>query len=121
MRILLALTALAALAGCQSVEQLRAVAPQQPDIAICRAMVVGNANLRQVAWEEQQRRGLDCNPHLPMIQAQQQNDAARAAIGLQMMQANRPQPVYMQPLPTPAQPVYCNSQQIGNQIHTNCR
>jgi hypothetical protein len=37
---------------------------------------------------------------------------------MQLLQSMQPRPVQ---LPMPAPTVYCNSQQIGNQVHTNCR
>jgi hypothetical protein len=98
------------------------MAAQSPDFDICSAMVRGDQTVRAVASEEAYRRRLDCSPHLPMIQAQQQNDAARAALSLQMMQATKPQP-YQLPMPAPVQParsVNCTSQRIGNQVTTNC-
>lgn len=114
MRLVLATAALAALAGCQSVEQLRALAPQQPDYEICRAVMAGGPNMRQVAWEEQQRRGLDCAPYAGAIA---QREAASNAMALQLMQQSRPQPL---PMPQMPQTVRCNSYRYGNQVQTTC-
>jgi hypothetical protein len=107
MRRYLVLAGVALLGGCQSVEQLRALAPQQSDYTICSSMVAGNPNLRQVAAEEQQRRRLDCTPHLGMIAAQQQSNALQTATGLQLLQMAQPQPVM--PAPMPPMSVICTS------------
>lgn len=119
MKMVFALAALA-LAGCQNMEQLRASAPQQSDFTICKALVMGNATLQQVAAEEQQRRRLDCSPHMPAIAQAQQADMARTAVGLQLLQQSQPRPQPIQPYIMPA-PVTCNSYRYGNQVQTTCR
>lgn len=101
MRIVLFSVALA-LAGCQSVEQLRALAPQQSDYTICTSLVAMNPNLRQAAGEEQARRGLDCRPYAPSMAAQQQQINS----GISLLQAAQP------PMVVPAAPpqsVICTS------------
>ena len=122
MRIAL-IIAVVALTGCQSAQQLRALAPQQSDYEICRAsMQGGNQTLQTVAWEERNRRSLDCGPYMASIQMQQQNDANRAALGLMLMQQARPQPVYQAPaLPLPPQPISCSSRNVMGTVYTDCR
>lgn len=89
----------AVLAGCQSVEQLRALAPQQTDYEICRASVMAQPPVSQVAWEERQRRALDCTPHMASIQMNAQANAQRAAMGMQLLQMGQPRPVAPAPIP----------------------
>lgn len=115
MRLALIVAALA-LAGCQSMDQLRALAPQQTDYTICESMVMGHPAMRQAAAEEQQRRRLDCSPHMGMIQARVQGNAAQTASGLQLLQMSRPQPV----MPLMAPPVSCVSRRVGGQVYTDC-
>lgn len=101
MRIVLFSVALA-LTGCQSVDQLRALAPQQSDYTICTSLVSMNPNMRQAAGEEMARRRLDCRPYGPAIAAQQQ----QINNGVTLLQASQPQPVMA---PMPAQSVICTS------------
>ena len=122
MRLALVMAGLA-LAGCQTppnVDQLRAQAPMQSDFSICKTLVVGNALMQQLASEEQQRRRLDCAPHMPTIQTQIQNDANRAAMGLQMLQMSRPQPLPMPTYQMP-QPISCSSRNVMGTVYTDCR
>lgn len=119
MRLALCLAVLA-LTGCESAQQLRALAPQQTDFEICRASVLGNPTLSQVAWEERQRRQLNCSQYMAEIQTQQQAQAARAAIGLQMLQASRPQPYVAPPLPAPSPTVNCVSRPALGSVYTTC-
>jgi hypothetical protein len=102
MRVVAVCLAVAALAGCQSVDQLRALAPQQSDYTICSSMVTGHPAMRQVAAEEQQRRRLDCTPHLGMIAAQQNAANAQTVTGLQLLQMAQPQPLPVPALITPS-------------------
>lgn len=119
-KILLAAAAVIALAGCQSLDQLRALAPQQSDYEICRAMVLGGPSpfMKQAAAEERDRRRLDCTPHMAAISVQQQASAASMASGLQLLQMSRPQPVLAAPLLTPQ--VNCISRPSMGAVHTTC-
>jgi hypothetical protein len=107
------LTGLLALAGCQSVEQLRALAPQQSDYEICRASMTGGPNLRQAAGEEQQRRGLNCAPYATAIIQQDQGNNATA---LQLLQMSQPRPA---PIPMP-QSTTCISRPSLGSVYTTC-
>lgn len=117
----LALIAVAAvLAGCQTtpnINTLRVQAGDQSDYNICHALVTGNPTLRQVASEEMQRRRLDCNPYMGTINAQAQQDRARAMMGLQLLQQAQPQPVPVQPIP---QPIRCTSRNVLGTVQTVC-
>jgi hypothetical protein len=112
MRVLLPL-ALLALTGCQSVEQLRALAPQQSDYEICRASMTGGPNLRQAAGEEQRRRNLNCAPYASAIVQQEQGQSATA---LQLLQMSQPRPA---PIPMP-QSTTCISRPSLGSVYTTC-
>jgi nitrous oxide reductase accessory protein NosL len=104
------------LAGCQSVEQLRALAPQQTDYTICESLVTGHPGMRQVAAEEMQRRRLDCSPYQASIGMRQQQSAAQTATGLQLLQMSQPQPV----MPLMRPPLSCSSRNVMGTIYTDC-
>lgn len=122
MRLVL-IVAVVALTGCQTMEQLRATAPQQSDYEICRASTYGGPALVQVAWEERTRRGLNCEPYMASIQmnhqARQQQAAQEAASGLQLLQMSRPQPMMGPPMFP--QPISCSSRNVMGTIYTDCR
>jgi hypothetical protein len=115
MRVPLILAALA-LTGCQSVDQLRALAPQQTDYTICESLVMGHPGMRQVAAEEMQRRRLDCSPYQASIQMRQNQSAAQTATGLMLLQASQPQPV----MPLMRPPLSCSSRNVMGTIYTDC-
>lgn len=102
MKVALALVAALTLGGCQSVEQMRSVAPQQTDYTICTSLVAANPNMRQAAYEEQARRRLDCSPYAGAMAASQ----LQFNNGLLLLQASQPSPT---PMPMPSQSVICTS------------
>lgn len=76
---------------------------------------------------QRQRIGTQTNAEYDSLRSQQvqqasqaQSDALQTLQLQQLLQASQPRPRPL-PMPTPPQTVNCNSQQIGNQVHTTCR
>lgn len=114
MRLLAPCLALVALAGCQSMDQLRALAPQQSDYTICTSLVSMNPNMRQAAGEEMARRQLDCRPYGAAMAAQQQ----QFNNGVMLLQASQP-PIMVPAAPAPS--VICTSRPgPGGTVTTVC-
>jgi hypothetical protein len=104
MRILLVLPLLAA---CAATPQQMA---EQSNWDVCRYTMGGPHS--RMAEAERQRRGLDCAPFYPAINAQlqRQNDAIN-----QYRQSLQPAPMAPPPRPTS-----CRSYRVGNQVQTDC-
>ena len=81
---------------------------------VCRFTMGGpHAN---VAQDEAQRRGLDCQPLYPAIAAQSQNQNAATANFINALNPPKPAPVYR-----PAQQTHCTSTRSGDTVQTHCR
>lgn len=92
MRPALALAVLA-LAGCANVDTLRQQARYQSDYAVCEKTVTGMGPIRGVAYEEAQRRQLDCGQYMAGIQAGRQADQQGITNGILLLQAAQPKPI----------------------------
>ena len=121
----LVLSASVALAGCATqpqvpIEQLIANAS---NAELCEAAFYAAPQVAQPSQAEAQRRGVNCQEHMPAIAAQRaQQEASRAAAAQIMLQRRQAiQPIQM-PIPVyqPRRQTNCTSQVIGNQVHTNC-
>lgn len=104
---LVIMTAAVLLAGCESMP-----ASQASNWDICR-YTMGGGNNAMVAQQEARRRGLDCTPYYPAINARIANE--NAAVNNFIRQMNPP----VQPMPFP-QPMNCTSNRMGNTVNTSC-
>lgn len=105
----LAILAAAMLAGCASTPQEMA---QRSNYDVCRFTMGGPHS--QVAHHEAQRRGLDCAPYYPAINARMANE--NAAVGNFLRQINPP----MQPI-QPPRSMNCTSRRTSdNTVMTDC-
>jgi hypothetical protein len=96
------------LAGCASTP-----AEQVSNWDICRYTMGGGDNAR-VAQREAQRRGLDCAPYYPAINAKLANE--NAAMNNFLRQINPPPPVIQ-----PPRSVNCTSRRTSNNtVQTDC-
>jgi len=113
MKRILCVAILAALTGCQSVEQLRASVGNASNFQLCRAIFLAPNNVAQIAREEAQRRSLECEPYASAVfQSEAQADAARNALAQQLLAPA--------PMPQPARPRSCTTRVVGNVAHTDC-
>lgn len=85
-----------------------------PEWEVCYVAVSGNGP-RAAANQAIQARGINCNQHMPMVQARMARDAGNAALGASLLRAGQPQPV-----PMPAHPVNCRTVWVGGGYNTIC-
>lgn len=126
--------AVLALTGCAaaSIDQLRSQTPYQSELTLCENAILSQGPISMVSREELNRRGANCNEHMAAIAAIQDNNARQAAhtaqqanntqqllLGLQLLQAAQPQPMY--PMPMPAQSVICTSRPGAGGLTTVCQ
>jgi hypothetical protein len=97
--------AAAALTGCAATPDRMA---QQSNWDVCRFTMGGPS--AHVAEQEAQRRGLDCAPLYPAINARQQNQNAATNSLIQQLKGPPPAPV-----------VHCTSNRVGNTTQTDCQ
>lgn len=97
---------LLALAGCAMTPQEMSTVSDWNVCSLSMTPVQG-----EVAFNEARRRGLDCRPYYPAIQAQQANENAALQ---NFLRATQPPPA-----PTP-RTMHCTSQQAGHTIQTAC-
>lgn len=126
MRSLLLALSVVAITGCathqpESIEAVRARAPQASDYRICRAAMLAPYPYGQAATEEQRRRGLDCAPYAQAIIAEKngaaQANAANTALGMEMLRQAQP-PVM--PMPAIAPSVICTTRPSMGGATTVC-
>lgn len=109
MKVITIMAGALALAGCQSMEQLRALAPQQTDYTICTSLVSMNPAMAQAAQEEQTRRRLDCSPYTSAMALEQ----SRINSAISTLQAAQPKPPAFAPI---RPPVTCRSMYRSNGV-----
>lgn len=110
----LAIIGALALAGCASLSSEEYVAGLGT-YDICRLTMGGPHAV--AAEHEARRRGIDCAPLYPTIQA---TEARRTGAVLQYLQMQQ-QPVYQPVAPQFPQRTNCTSYRVGNSIETTCR
>jgi hypothetical protein len=105
------------LAGCAQIpREQRAAAASNYEL--CRGVFLAPPNVAQVARNEAIRRGLDCAPMASAIlQNEAQADAARSALAIQLMNANRVAPP---PMIQHQPQMNCRTYTLGNSLHTSC-
>lgn len=104
-----------ALVGCSTQEDLLKRAMVTPAPELCYYAAAGNANARQAAYYAIQARAVDCNSYAAIVAARIQQNQAQSQLGLQLLQAARPQPVQAQPAPT-----NCRTYNRGTYLQTVC-
>lgn len=107
----------AVIAGCASPEQLRQQAMNTSDPDLCYYAAAGDANVRQAAYYAIQQRGVNCNAYAAIVAARIQQNNNNAQLGLQLIQAGRPQPAPQTPQALNAN---CRSYNRGTYIQTVC-
>lgn len=113
----------AVLVGCANPAYHAERAAQSTPIQLCEAYYFGPPAVHQAAYNEAQRRGLDCSTMRDqatmMYQGRLNRNASEAAAIQQLQRALNPP---MQPPPTLITPsVNCTSYRAGNTVQTHCR
>jgi hypothetical protein len=113
-----AVLVLVALAGCatRSPEQIYAQAMNSPEWELCYYVVSGRSPAAPVNQAIHHRQ-IDCNRHMPMVQARMQQDAANRQAQMQsgaaLLRAAQPQA-------RPSSTTNCRSVMTGNVVNTVC-